>query len=174
MNIIESAFGKYKTSDEVTDADIIVGNSFGTSTHAESPNAAIARFILANEQGQPIVVDRTLADAFLPKSRLLNIVVDGAVSNAVGSIGGSWGILVEAKEYMDENELSHPMMAAQAFHVGRVAMQAEKLGMTNIVIPKGLPRNFDQSSEQPWTRSLGAWVPREIIGSFVLRGQGRL
>jgi hypothetical protein len=173
MNIIESAFGKYEISGKPTDADIIVGNSFGTSTHPESSNAAIARFILANEQGQPIVVDRTLADAF-PQSRLIDVVVDGAVSNNIGTVGGSWGILVEAKRYMDDNELSHPMMAAQAFHVGRVAMQAEKLGMTNVIIPEGLPRNFDLNSEQPWTRSLGAWVPREIIGSFVLRSQNRL
>lgn len=96
------------------------------------------------------------------------------MSNNVGTVGGSWGILVEAKEYMDDNNLSRPMMAAQAYHVGRVAMQARKLGMTDIVIPEGLPRNFDLTSEQPWTRSLGAWVPREIIGSFVLRSQSRL
>jgi len=30
---------------------------------------------------------------------------------------------------MDDNELLQPMMAAQAFHVGRVAMQVEKLGI---------------------------------------------
>ena len=173
MNTIKSAFGKYEISGKPAGADIIVGNSFGTSTHLESSNAAIARFILANEQGQPIVVDQTLADAF-PQSRLLDVVVDGAVSNNIGTVGGSWGILVEAKEYMANNNLSHPMIAAQAFHVGRVAMQAEKLGMMNIVIPEGLPRGFDPSSEQPWTRSLGAWVTREIIGSFLLRAQGRL
>jgi len=173
MNIIKSALGKYEASGRAPDADIIVGNSFGTSVHPESPNAAIARFILANEQGQPIVVDRTLADAF-PQSRLLDVVVDGPVSNNVGTVGGSWKVLVEAKKYMDENKLSHPMMAAQAFHVGRVAMQAEELGMTNIVIPEALPRNFDPNSDQFWTRSLGAWVPREVIGSFVLRGQRRL
>ena len=173
MNIVESAFGKYETSGKVADADIIVGNSFGTSIHSESPNAAIARFILANEQGRPIVVDRTLANAF-PESTQLDVVVDGAVSNTVGSIGGSWGILVEAKKYMDEAELIRPLMIAQACHIGRVAMQAEKLGMANIIIPDGLPRNFDKQSEQRWTRSLGLWVPREVIGSFVLRGQGRL
>jgi hypothetical protein len=173
MNIIESAFGKYETSGKVADADIIVGNSFGTSIHSESPNAAIARFILANEQGQPIVVDRTLAGVF-PESTQLEVVVDGAVSNTVGSVGGSWGVLVEAKKYMDEVELHRPLMVAQACHIGRVAMQAEKLGMANIIIPDGLPGNFDQQSEQRWTRSLGLWVPREIIGSFVLRGQGRL
>lgn len=173
MNIIESAFGKYEVSGKAADADIIVGNSFGTSIHSESPNAAIARFILANEQGQPIIVDRTLASAF-PKSTRFDVVVDGAISNTIGSVGGSWGVLVEAKKYMDETALHRPLMAAQAYHVGRVAMQAEKLGMANIIIPDGLPRNFDKQSEQQWTRSLGAWVPREIIGSYVLRGQGRL
>jgi hypothetical protein len=173
MNIIESAFGKYETSGKAADADIIVGNSFGTSIHSESPNAAIARFILANEQGQPIVVDRTLASSF-PESTQLDVVVDGAVSNTVGSVGGSWGILVEAKKYMDEVELNHPLMVAQACHIGRVAVQAEKLGMANVIIPAGLPRNFDKQSQQRWMRSVGLWVPREIIGSFVLRGQGRL
>jgi hypothetical protein len=173
MNIIESALGKYETSGKVADADIIVGNSFGTSIHSESPNAAIARYILANEQGQPIVVDRTLASAF-PESSQLDVVVGGAVSNAVGSVGGSWGVLEEAKIYMDKEDLHRPLMAAQAYHVGRVAMQAGKLGMENIIIPDGLPRNFDKQSEQRWTRSLELWVPREVIGSFVLRGQGRL
>ena len=173
MNIIESAFGKYEISGKVADADIIVGNSFGTSIHSESPNAAIARYILANEQGQPIVLDRTLADAF-PQSTQLDVVVEGDVSNTVGSVGGSWGVLVEAKKYMDEAELHRPLMAAQAFHVGRVAMQAMKLGMVDVIIPDGLPRDFDKQSEQPWTRSLGLWVPREVIGSFVLRRQGRL
>ena len=173
MNIIESAFGKYEAAGKVNDADIFVGNSFGTSTHPESPNAAIARFILANEQGQPIVVDRTLAEAF-PMSTHLDIVIDGAISNTVGSVGGSWGILVEAKRYMDIENLSHPLLAAQAFHAGRVAMQAEKLGMPNVIVPDGLPRNFDTQSTQMWTRSLVAWVPREIIGSLALRIQGRL
>jgi hypothetical protein len=173
MNIIESAFGKYEISGKVTDADIIVGNSFGTSIHSKSPNAAIARFILANEQGQPIIVDRTLAMAF-PESTQLDVVVDGAISNTVGSVGGSWGVLVKAKKYMDEVELNRPLMVAQACHIGRVAMQAEKLGMVNIIIPDGLPRSFDEQSEQRWTRSLGLWVSREVIGSFVLRGQGRL
>jgi len=173
MNIIESAFGKYEKSGDVANADTIVGNSFGTSTHPDSPNGAIAQYILNIEDGRPIVVDRTLAEAF-PKSTQLDVVVEGAVSNTVGSVGGSWGILVSAKEYMDETKLSHPLLVAQAFHVGRVAMQAEKIGMKNIIVPENLPRVFDIHSEQKWTRSLGMWVPREVIGSFVLRSQGRL
>lgn len=173
MNIFKSAIGHYETSGNISDADLIVGHSFGTSTDGESPNGAIAQYILAKEDGQPIIVDRTLADAF-PKSHLLDVVVEGAVSNAMGSVGGSWGILVKAKEYMDEAELSRPLMVAQAFHIGRVAMQAEKIGMKNIIIPEQLPRMFDEASDQIWTRSRRLWVPREVLGSAVLRGQGRL
>jgi len=174
MNILRSATGHYEKVGNPADADVIVGHSFGTSTHSESPNGALARFILDSESGQPIVVDRTLADAF-PKSTLLDVVIDGAVSNSIGSVGGSWGILVRAKEYMDEAELSQPLMVAQAFHIGRVAMQAEKVGMHHIIIPEGLPRVFDaESKQQLWTRSVSQWVPREVAGSLVLRSQGRL
>lgn len=173
MHIIESAFGKYHPAGELGDADIIIGHSFGTSTHRESPNGAIARYIQAIEQGQPVLVDRTLADAF-PRSAQPDVVVEGALSNTMGSVGGSWGILVEAKRYMDEEQLAHPLMVAQAFHIGRVAMQAAKAGMENIIIPEDLPRGFDAESEQRWTRSLGLWVPREVIGSLALKHQGRL
>lgn len=174
MNILRSATGHYEKAGNPADADTIIGHSFGTSTHGESPNGALARFILDNENGQPIIVDRTLADAF-PKSTLLDVVVEGAVSNSIGTVGGSWGILVEAKEYMDGAELTRPLMVAQAFHIGRVAMQAEKIGMRHIIIPEGLPRIFDtESSQQPWTRSVSNWVPREVAGSLVLRSQGKL
>lgn len=173
MNIIKSASGRYETVGNAVDADVIIGHSFGTSTYRESPNGALAQFILDHEDGQPIVVDRTLANAF-PKSTQIDVVVEGAVSNATGTVGGSWGILVRAKEYMDEVELLQPLMVAQAFHIGRVAMQAEKIGMNNVIIPEQLPEIFDKESEQLWTRSLSLWVPREVVGSFALRSQGKL
>jgi hypothetical protein len=174
MHILRSATGHYERVGNPADADVIVGHSFGTSTHSESPNGALAQFILDNENGQPIVVDRTLADAF-PKSKLLDVVIDGAVSNSIGTVGGSWGILVSAKEYMDESELAQPLMVAQAFHIGRVAMQAERVGMHHVIIPEGLPTIFDtECKQQPWTRSVSQWVPREVVGSLVLRSQGRL
>jgi len=174
MDIIyRSAIGRYETAGNITDADVIIGHSFGTSTHRDSPNGALAQFILDHDDGQPIVVDRTLADAF-PRSTLIDVIVEGAVSNTIGTVGGSWGTLVRAKEYMDTTELSQPLMVAQAFHIGRVAMQAKKIGMNNVIIPEELPEIFDPESEQLWTRSLGLWVPREVLGSFVLRSQGRL
>lgn len=173
MNILKSATGHYNQVGNLADADIIIGHSFGTSTHHESPNGALAQFILENENGQPIVVDRTLADAF-PKSQLIDVVVDGAVSSVTGSTGGSWEILKAAKDYMCTEELECPLLVAQAFHIGRVAMQAEKIGMANIIVPADLPTVFDKESNQVWTRSAGLWVPREVAGSFALRYQGKL
>lgn len=173
MNILKSALGRYECSGDPAHADVIVGASFGTSTHRKSPNGALAEFILEIEDGQPIVVDRTLAESF-PNPRLPDIVVDDAVSNAMGSVGGSWDILSRAKEYMDEEKFNRPLLVAQAFHIGRVAMQAEKIGMHNRIIPSGLPTIFDRESDQLWTRSVGLWVPREVIGSFALRYQDKL
>jgi 4-alpha-glucanotransferase len=64
-------------------------------------------------------------------------------------------------------------MIAQAYHIGRVAMQAHKLHM-DAIIPADLPDGFDQQSDQVWTRSRNMWVPREVLGSLVLKAQGRL
>ncbi|HKR82410.1 MAG TPA: hypothetical protein VJR27_05450 [Candidatus Saccharimonadales bacterium] len=88
-------------------------------------------------------------------------------------MGGSWGTLLEAMNFMDENNLGRPMQVGQAYHIGRIGMQADRLGMRS-VIPDGLPRNFDRSSAQIWTRSMALWAPREVLGSMVLRKQGKL
>jgi hypothetical protein len=121
---------------------------------------------------RPIVADRMLADSF-PEPFEVAKIVEGPISDAAGNGVGSWGTLVAALEFMKENALHRPLMVAQAHHIGRVVMQAKKLGMESIV-PPDLPRQFDPASNQVWTRSLGFWVPREVIGSAVLKLQGKL
>jgi hypothetical protein len=74
---------------------------------------------------------------------------------------------------MKREDLHTALMVGQAHHIGRVAMQAKKLGIPS-VIPANLPDRFDPESGQLWTRSLGMWLPREIIGSFWLRVQKKL
>lgn len=171
--IRNSANGHYESVGDIRDAEVIIGHSFGTSTHVDSPNGALAKFILAHENGQPIAVDRPLASAF-PRSTQIDLVVEDTISNVTGSEGGTWMILSQTKEFMDEHELSRPLLVAQSHHIGRVAMQARRLGMIDPIIPAGLPGNFDKNSDQPWTRSKHLWIPREVIGAYVLRHQGRL
>ena len=173
MGIVSSAFGHYEIVGNPDDADVIIGNSFGTGTAPGDVNGLLAAYTLNCANGRPIVADRTLVDAFPHRDSNVSHVVEGDISTASGQGLGSWAILVEAQSYMAANELKRPLMIAQAYHIGRVAMQFKKLGMQPIV-PSGLPRNFDTESKQPWTRSLAMWVPREIIGSIVLRAQHKL
>lgn len=168
MNILESALGHYEISGHMGDADVIVGHSFGTHTGEGSVNRYLAEYILENEDGRPIVVDRNLADAFPSDVDKISRVAEGQASGATGGGVGTWGTLLEAKDFMKERKLERPLMIAQACHIGRVAMQAQKLGM-DAVIPANLPTSFDAESDQIWTRSKMLWVPREVIGSLALR-----
>lgn len=173
MNILESALGHYEMRGYMGDADVVVGHSFGTLTGEDSVNRYLAEYILENEAGRPIVVDRNLADAFPSDVDKISRIAEGPVSDLAGGGVGTWGTLLVAKDFMKEHGLERPLMVAQACHIGRVAMQARKFAM-NAVIPADLPTNFDAESGQIWTRSKKLWVPREVIGSLVLKVQGRL
>ncbi|HJQ08312.1 MAG TPA: hypothetical protein VJ836_02395 [Candidatus Saccharimonadales bacterium] len=173
MNIVSSALGHYEVVGNPADADLIVGHSFGTVTSEDSANRFIADFILQNAAGRPVVADRMLVNAFPGKDQDVDHVVEGPISNGVGQGVGSYGTLVEAKAFMEREGLKTALMVGQAHHIGRVVMQAKKLGIPSIV-PANLPSRFDPGSEQRWTRSVVMWLPREIIGSFVLRVQKKL
>lgn len=173
MSILKSALGHYESTGNPADAELLIGHSFGTLTGEGSVNRALATFILEHADGRPIVADRTLVDAFPGRDADVAHVVEGPISNATGQGVGSGGTLLAAQAFMEEHGLSKALMVAHACHVGRVVMQAKKLGIDSIV-PDGLPAHFDRNSEQLWTCSLGLWVPREVIGSLVLRAQGKL
>ena len=173
IRVARSALGSYEAIGDPTAADVVIGHSFGTVTSEGSANRALAGFILAHSKGRPVVVDRTLANAFPGGSQHVDHIVEGPVTNVRGQGVGTWGTLVEAKQFMDDEELSLALMVAQSHHIGRVIMQAEKLGIDSIV-PPGLPSGFDLGSRQWWTKSKALWVPYEVLGSFVLRKQGKL
>lgn len=171
MNIIQSAFGRYEVTGSPSEGECVVGHSFGTLTGEGSVNRLLADYIDFHAEGRPIVADRMLADAF--DHTAIDEVVEGQISNGVGQGVGSWGTLLSAKEFMAREGLNTALMVGQAFHIGRISLQADKLSMVT-VIPAGLPTNFDPESEQRWTRSKSMWVPREVLGSLVLKAQNKL
>lgn len=175
MSIISSALGRYEPEGNPRDADVVVGHSFGTSTDPESVNRELATMVAlyASEENLPTVADRNLVNAMPPKSRDVDLVVEGQVSNTIGQGVGTWGTLLATKQFMEQEGLKSALMIGQAHHIGRIAMQASKLGITSI-LPKNLPKQFDPESSQRWTRSLGLWLPREILGAAVLKIEGRL
>jgi len=172
MNIVSSALGYYEVAGDPADADVVIGHSFGVLGDV---NYGLARFIINHAEGRPIVADRMLVDVIEELDGETDIAhtVEGPVSNAAGKGVGTWGTLVEAKDFMEEQGLQRPLMVAQANHIGRVIMQAKKLGM-DAIVPADLPNYFDATSAQIWTRSLALWLPREVLGSAVLRLQKKL
>jgi hypothetical protein len=173
MSIVRAAFGHYDAVGNPDEADVIIGHSFGTRTGEGSPNRSIAEFTIVHSDGRPILADRTLVNAFPNRDEQVDHVVEGPTSNIVGQGVGAWGTLVEAKKFMNQEGLGNALMVGHAYHIGRILMQAKKLGIRSIV-PANLPRDFDPESEQLWTRWPSMWVPREVIGSLVLRLQGKL
>lgn len=173
MNILKSALGHYEAVGNAADADCVIGHSFGTLIGKGTANQDLADFILKNADGRPVIADAMLADSFPYGRSAVDFVAEGPISNLTASEGGSWNTLLFANSVMNNEGLSRPLMIAQAHHIGRVAMQAKKLGMESIV-PENLPGTFDADSNQIWTRSLAMWVPREVLGSFVLKKQGKL
>jgi hypothetical protein len=165
----------YEATGNPTDEDCLVGHSFGTSTTEASPNHQLATLMLNYANDRPMIADRTLVDAMPDGENLMAHVVDGDVTNLKAQGVGTWGTWLAAKEYMEENGLSRPLVFAHARHIGRAVMQAknEKLGITSIV-PEGLPTDYDKSSEQIWTRASYLWIPMNAVGSILLKKRGQL
>lgn len=93
-------------------------------------------------------------------------------------VRGTKSELKQAFDYMREHDLHAPVLVGEAHHIGRAALQAEKLAQAenfdvDIIVPPGLHKGFDPSSAQPWTGGPVAWAVREAVGVPVLRLTGR-
>jgi hypothetical protein len=157
----------------LAEADCLIGHSFGTSIDENSVNHQLANTMRRYADGRPLIADRTLVDAFPDGDQQMAHIVEGPVTNLMAQGVGTWGTLVEAQQYMQENGLSQPLMIAQAYHIQRVVRQAAKLGIASIV-PEGLPTDFDKDSSQIWTRSPYLWIPFNTFGSLLLKKRGQL
>jgi hypothetical protein len=178
MSLLRGAvMGQYEAAgpSRIAEADCVIAHSFGTSTFPNSVNGQLGLLAAfwANATETPLIADHVLAEALPGHAPELAATTEGEIASATGAGLGTWGTFLAAKEYMARHHLWNPIIVAQAYHVGRTAAQAVKLDMKPI-LPAGLPRQFDRESDQKWTRSRGAWIPREIIGSAWLKATGKL
>lgn len=163
----------YKPSGNLLEADCVMGHSFGTSIGPGSVNALLGQQLLYHAQDRPLIADRTLVDAIPNGDSHMAYTVEGEVTNIKAQGVGTWGTLVEALQFMEQEGLSSPLMIAQAYHIRRIVKQAAKLGISSLV-PEGLPTEFDKNSDQIWTRSAGLWIPFNALGSLLLKKRGQL
>lgn len=182
MNLLRGCLaGEYPISsaEELKDADAIIAQSFGTRERGSNPGgvniilAELAR-ALALKYNIPIIAQEEIYDALPEPTGAFRI--SGEASATDGSGLDSWALLQRAHDLIGgvaAKIIERPIIVAQAHHIGRVAAQAAKFGMSPR-LPEGMPRAFAPDSEQWWTRTRGLWILREVPGMAVLRAVGKL
>lgn len=167
--------GNYVPRGDIRQADCIIGCLYGSQPGAfwGLVNEASAAFI-ANQAASrylPLLLAKNIARPLQAKfgGPVPALVFRDEASSltTTDSQQGTKGELLQACEYMEANGLKSPALVGQAYHVGRIALQAERLDMQPIV-PAGLPDIFDPGSAQPWTQGPAAWALREAVGVPIL------
>ena len=137
-------------------------------------NIALAEYIAQNYSHLPIFAAHRITSALKEVAPEIEVAGNFTLisSNSTASRGGAWEEFEQIKA-LNANNWENPLLIAQRHHVGRVALQARRFGMSP-AIPADLPDMFDPLSEQWWCRNIPAWVVREILGAPVLRLRGQL
>lgn len=177
MNLLRSAIsGEYEPAGPLNEADVVIGQSFGAGPHGTpgEVNERLASFIIERlDASLPLILQQEISASVEDQGGFVEHTIEGDPSTATGGQLDSWSVLGQARDIMAENGYKRPVLVTQAFLVGRLSVQAARLGMQPI-IPGGLPRDFDATSTQFWTRSQAAWMMREIPGMAYLKFTGKL
>ena len=174
--------GEYRPVGDPLEADLISVHEFGIQTDGEpgAANRALAEFVLDVLDERPelqIVGTQSVARAVQEASDgtlSVHHKIEGQSVNALGGGLGTWGELQKVRQVMEAQGLYKPLLVGQAYHIGRISLQAVQAGIPDFVVPPNLPRLFAPESAQPWTRNRYLWAARELLGAPVLSRQGRL
>jgi hypothetical protein len=165
MNVlIAAATGYYTELGNPQEADCVIGQSFGAREGEPGYiNELLAQYIIdKTDSALPRILQGEIDAALPEQSPATALVIEGQPSTANGEGLTSWGFLLKAQDFMEENHLHRPLLVAQAFHVGRVTLQAKKQRMDGLIVPPDLPREFDPDSTQKWTTNRYQWAKREL------------
>lgn len=92
-------------------------------------------------------------------------------------------VLRDAIAGMEARGCTTPILVAHDYQIARAALQLKRLlGRSPILIPYSTgvggmtfgSRSFEPDSVQPWTRSLGRWLPREVVARTYCLITGRV
>ena len=167
MNHLRSAITvNYDPVANPAEADCVQVHSFGTGY--VNRVLATKALELANDRSA-IMADRNAIVELNSLNFPIGISVAGDIGNGItADRPGTWGALLEMRRIMAAHGWERPLLIGHARHIGRITMQAVKLGMDPIV-PTGLPHGLDKNSDQMWTRRLIFWIPYEFAATLKLK-----
>ena len=149
------------------EADCVQVHSFGKGY--VNRVLAFRALELANDKAT-IMADRNVTEELNDISFPCGIALAGEIGNGITDWRppGTWEALMEMRRIMNSRGWEHPILIAHAHHVGRITLQAKKLGMDPIV-PTGLPHGFDNDSKQIWAQRRIFWIPYEFAATMKLK-----
>ncbi|MDB5166614.1 MAG: hypothetical protein JWM37_686 [Candidatus Saccharibacteria bacterium] len=169
--------GAYTPSDpaEIAAANNVIGHEFAAAPDGLGAlNIALAENLAENFADKQLYIAHSISKALkivAPEISPSGIFLPVS-SDTTASEGGTWSELIQYKEMTGESDLS-PILFAQAYHIGRVSLQAKKAKL-NPLLPPDMPKQFDTDSIQWWCRGPLRWGIRELPGALVLRHRGHL
>lgn len=156
--------GSYLTHGKVTEADCVIGFSFGYHKLKAKilpgfSNQDLGKFVAKNLAKLPKILQFEIADSLAVGSATVHRIEH---HRQAGQYLDSLEVAKQAQAIMNANSWAIAVLVAHPYHVPRCDSICAKLGIKTIV-PKGLETiRFDPESAQEWTRSHVAWKEREI------------
>ena len=173
--------GNYAVSSPelLSQGEFLIAHEFAAPRQAEGEgliNEALAQYIIDHYSGQKIYAAATIAGALHGIAPNLKLAGEfpRISSNTLATKGGTWSELQMARS-MAGPEKHKSILAGQACHVGRIALQAvhPEIGLTPL-LPPHLPNIFDEDSMQWWCRKRAWWPIREIPTYLELKRRDQL
>jgi len=163
-----------KPEGKVEDADVIIAPSFGQGKNDPGfSNVDIAGYIfiaLMELQNLPLILQWEVESVY---SSFLKGLEERPTLHTIKTHHQWWKyldtyeMLSQAKQIMEQEGWSKPVLVAHSWHLWRAKRVLEKMGI-NPIIPSGLNIiSFDSESTQWWTRNWLFWILREIPARLI-------
>lgn len=173
-----SLFGKYTVTDMTeipSPSRVAIIQSFGTSRESGSnvqlreKAREIAKAAFSNCDEKMVIFVQAPETTFNDDDEIHAfaqiVALESRPSTATGKGTTSEELFKMAQKKSTDlkyGDLQNTVVLAQAFHIGRLAVLAQKMNLGEIIAPKNLPREFDSKSAQKWTRNHARWMIREV------------
>lgn len=162
--LVASWTGQYETRGKIADADCVIGLSFGYRGEGKNVTPGLSNQDLANVafkkfSGFPKILQFEIADAYSELgTKEPGKVIRIEKHRKRGKYLDTREVIEQAKLIMDEQGWRKPVILAHPFHMPRVQLVCDRLGIDWIATDVEVGQiEFDPLSTQKWTRDIDHW-----------------
>ncbi len=183
-HIAAGVTGKYSTQGKLSDADCVIGFSFGYRGKDNAREPGLSNQDLANTAIQhysklPKIFQSEITDAYTasggPKAQEIHtIATRKSTSRTLAAHDlDTREVAVQAKAIMERQGYKTAVLLAHPYHMPRVELVCSKLGIAWVATPDERGAiDFDPLSSQKWTRDLDSWRGYEPLAMTYYRLKG--